>query len=604
MTMDMLSESKDKTPTNRLRQTARKFFQNSELFSNSNPGTPTSSATSSGSFTFSSQPKSLFSRYRRGIVILTTVAVCLLVVVPTLESVGLVIRPGFSSQSRLLEAEDSEDSEDDERAENYLYYQEDAKPYVTDYQRPPGIDEEDDRPDFLFCPTPASCGPRIVEFYAPWCPHCQHFRNHYVHFAKQLQTVAKEQGITEPIKVYAVSCTVHRPLCRAFDVHGYPKLYVLPSGATNATDSGAVEVNYWEVHVFDIFQKLNIQTEDLPLDQMKLPELSNVDTHKNKKKSSALSHQRTKQEVFDDAHLSLLFALKNGVYTSNEGPLANKTKDALMDWLQLLQVATPPTWQVQKLVRALIDDFQNATTLGEAYFENIVNQYPPPERTKSKWSKSCTKGKQGMGYTCGLWQLFHIITVGAVEWNLMLNTDDNFAMAQSVEEAAVTIRNFVDNFFGCEVCRLNFLNAFDACAHDRCNRLHRDSYGLDDWIQFPIWLFETHNSVNVRLLREEFEREHLGVPTSSQENEKRWPSRRECPACWENVDGAFSDMVVYKYLRLEYWYVIVVLFLFLRRVLLFTFNCSPLNLSSSYLQAGRHRVPRISSRTLPRGEEI
>jgi hypothetical protein len=37
----------------------------------------------------------------------------------------------------------------------------------------------------------------------------------------------------------------------------------------------------------------------------------------------------------------------------------------------------------------------------------IVDNYPP---RKKKWSKSCTRGKGHMGYTCGLWQLFHIMT--------------------------------------------------------------------------------------------------------------------------------------------------------------------------------------------------
>jgi hypothetical protein len=72
-------------------------------------------------------------------------------------------------------------------------------------------------------------------------------------------------------------------------------------------------------------------------------------------------------------------------------------------------------------------------------------------------------------------------------------------MAIGVEEAAVTIRDYIENFFGCEVCRQNFMKAFDSCAHDRCTRLDNNATTMDQWRELPLWLVETHNSVNARL---------------------------------------------------------------------------------------------------------
>lgn len=109
----------------------------------------------------------------------------------------------------------------------------------------------------------------------------------------------------------------------------------------------------------------------------------------------------------------------------------------------------------------------------------------------------------------------------------------------------------ISNFFGCEVCRLNFVTAYDACALDRCTRLKNEDMSLEEWIQFPLWLFETHNAVNARLLQEEAERQHQAV-THLEEIARRWPDQRDCPKCWK-ADGSWDEMAVFKFLRVEYW---------------------------------------------------
>ena len=107
------------------------------------------------------------------------------------------------------------------------------------------------------------------------------------------------------------------------------------------------------------------------------------------------------------------------------------------------------------------------------------------------------------------------------------------------------------------MCQENFLKAYDSCSFDRCNRLkphtdddENDSYPTD-WEQLPLWLWETHNAVNVRLLHERADREGKTV-TAQDEVDVRWPSRLECPGCWRD-DGSWDEDVVYKYLRITYW---------------------------------------------------
>jgi hypothetical protein len=227
------------------------------------------------------------------------------------------------------------------------------------------------------------------------------------------------------------------------------------------------------------------------------------------------------------------------------GPLPFKARLAFESWLNLLHRAIPPTTSLHVLVSALLDDFQKIVE-GEEHLFAIADRLPPPQ---TKWSLGCTHGRSGAGYTCGLWELFHMVTVGVVERNQLTLTD--LTMPIGVEDAAVTIRDYVENFFGCEVCRMNFVAAFDSCAHDRCARLDNNAKTMDKWRELPLWLFETHNSVNIRLLHEKGEREEF-VPTAQDEINKQWPARDDCPQCWRDDGGWVEDSVV-EQLQLEYW---------------------------------------------------
>jgi hypothetical protein len=120
-------------------------------------------------------------------------------------------------------------------------------------------------------------------------------------------------------------------------------------------------------------------------------------------------------------------------------------------------------------------------------------------------------------------------------------------------------------------CRANFLHEYDACSYDRCNRLidkTKDDGTSQHWIQFPLWLFETHNAVNTRLRKERIEirqqevRERggeqavanklLDFDLLSTEQDVMWPPMDRCPTCWL-TNGRWDEDNVYRYMRLQYW---------------------------------------------------
>jgi hypothetical protein len=141
-------------------------------------------------------------------------------------------------------------------------------------------------------------------------------------------------------------------------------------------------------------------------------------------------------------------------------------------------------------------------------------------------------------------------TVGVVESNLnnVAEIDDLFYRSGDVAEI---LRSYVDHFFACEVCRTNFLHDYDNCEFGRCERFTTDVGALEDWKELPLWLFEVHNGVNSRLMRERAERDSR-KPTRQELSAVEWPARKDCPLCWHG-DGRFDLDAVYSFLQLTYW---------------------------------------------------
>lgn len=254
---------------------------------------------------------------------------------------------------------------------------------------------------------------------------------------------------------------------------------------------------------------------------------------------------RKKKDIFNDAYLSFHFAMKNGIFKS-PGPLTNETQDIFTDFIDMVQATMPPAFKLRRLATEIFNNIDDIAQSEESLIA-LVDQYPPKKKT---WSLSCTRGIPSMGYTCGLWELFHIMTIGLVEYNAMLGAEDDYPYYRPADGGAV-IRDFVEHFFDCEVCRTHFLASYDACAYEGCKRLTSYVGEVIEWIELPMWLFEFHNGVNVRLMKERAEREGW-TPTLQDEINVHWPSRKDCPSCWRD-DGRWEAGNVYLFLRLTYW---------------------------------------------------
>jgi hypothetical protein len=316
--------------------------------------------------------------------------------------------------------------------------------------------------------------------------------------------------------------------------------------------------------------------------------------HKNIK-MYVKSKQKSQNDMYTNAASSFHFAIRSSIFMTNDA-LSSKQFFIFDDWLKLLQQTLPkpndsetdsetdtdttsstsiphtdmmvkPLHQIDALLSHL-----NYVTENEEHLLEVLSNADKKDTNdhdeeqeqehgeEERWTTTCSKGVHGAGYTCGLWQLLHLVTIGMVHHNQQ-QIETNKNQHQSLDtnllstmRTADTIRNYIEYYFTCDECRLNFIQMYENCNFERCTRLSMDSsLEPSDWKELALWLWEVHNDVNVRLLHEESSKKSDGDGVTKGDEERvKWPSIEDCPLCWYD-GGGWNDEVVYRYLDSVYW---------------------------------------------------
>ena len=97
---------------------------------------------------------------------------------------------------------------------------------------------------------------------------------------------------------------------------------------------------------------------------------------------------------------------------------------------------------------------------------------------------------------------------------------------------------------------------YSSCGHGHCERLKSElSMGPADPARMELasWLWEVHNSVNARLMREAALRQNREV-TAEETLASKFPTKKMCPDCWldENMTK-WDNATVFRFLDEWYW---------------------------------------------------
>lgn len=354
-------------------------------------------------------------------------------------------------------------------SKEYLYADKDATP-VIEFLKPDKIKSESDvqyklrirHPNFL---EGKGNGPRFVEFYAPWCPvshkwlsanfyfiisssysqlisnvpstatnihdlkHCQHFKPTYIDVARKITDVASN------VKFYAVACTTHYDICKDRGVKGYPTIKYFSEGNSTGTLVVRSQVNVKDLMKNYITAKIDSNTDTdkvMKKDSKIIPKPYHGSQIDKTVKTHALTNANA--NIYHDATSSFIYALHNSIFMTSK-TLSNSEADAFETWIRLLSKTLPYTMSDTKnTILLLLDDItgivQNENIMLDILKERISSQRDKktsnyendvPDIASEGWTAACAHSVPASGYTCGLWELFHIMTIGLVEENYKLS---------------------------------------------------------------------------------------------------------------------------------------------------------------------------------------
>ena len=410
---------------------------------------------------------------------------------------------------------------------------------------------------------------RVVEFYSPWCAHCQKFKPRFIDVAKKFRDSEHEE--LAAIEFHAVSCSAHHWLCKASSIQGYPIVRSYRRGSADFHEvkrfTPQAMAAAFGVQLEKIYSSTSNEFQDV--------DLRHYDEDVYDVLGAAMdAYRRTKKDVFHDACVSLLFALQFDVNvnvgTSDDGTSRDERLETFSKWINLLYWSLPSSWKVNTLINdirtnndfnAISNDIISNTA--EANKDAVL---PDPSML---WTNSCQRrSRKSEGYTCGMWSLFHIISIGVAEQHHAVIGDTDMV---STEYVADTFRRYINDFLGCQICKKNFNELYKkSCGkHEEggCDRFksrdrHIEGKGinpqkdpnLDYWRDLAMWLWEMHNSINLEVL---YERKRVAggddaEATKEEMDKVVYPSTQNCPQC-RTRNGNFNRNEVCKYLKAQHW---------------------------------------------------
>ncbi|CAD5227656.1 unnamed protein product [Bursaphelenchus okinawaensis] len=202
---------------------------------------------------------------------------------------------------------------------------------------------------------------------------------------------------------------------------------------------------------------------------------------------------------------------------------------ALKDFVHVMRKYVPLSAPVRRLLLRLDEYVQPITTRllateWLAKLKEIQEELGHPVPAKTDY-KACRGSKPFLrGYTCGLWTLFHTITVEAYKQN---KHDPNFKPGYDVLEP---IHQFIYNYLSCVECAKNF----DKMARGENGVL--DQKNPEDVV---LWLWNAHNRANKRLSGDASEDPMF--------KKQQFPNNALCLAC-HKPDGSFDQAEVLKFM--------------------------------------------------------
>jgi len=365
--------------------------------------------------------------------------------------------------------------------------------------------------------------------------------------------------------------------------------------------------------------------------------------------ASEFVYQRVKRETYSDAITSLTYALEYDIFpcTSQEPTsyrsLSSEQQEAFVEWIDLLYWALPSNWKLQTLIHDIRSNIDNIVESRDALIQlvylhhdvvhegHVVQHNTHAAEQKElkpksgsiikahqyQWSPACTQSNKGRqiysssstapnGYTCGMWNLVHILSTGIAErHSAILGARDRATVVHSIHTIAQYLHHFTstlgmqfslekgskkdDSKSNITSSSILFLKEqllkcaqqpYHYCPHlykktpsisstraKTSNEILKQKQIQEKWKyqQMVIYLWEVHNQYNVHVWKHLIQKQKGYIPHNpEEEREVMWPQKELCYECqmesrsWKQQyvgsnRGGWDVEQVFDFLKTEYW---------------------------------------------------
>ncbi|XP_043264666.1 sulfhydryl oxidase 1 isoform X1 [Colletes gigas] len=219
---------------------------------------------------------------------------------------------------------------------------------------------------------------------------------------------------------------------------------------------------------------------------------------------------------------------------SHEIPLHKIIKEEKMNALKkYLNVLAEyfPLRHSNIFLETIRDIIKKRTNISGEEFSHIVKsteeEISPIYSGPPQWI-GCKGSKEGYrGYSCGLWTMFHMLTV-----NFAIEHKNTEREPKKILEA---MHGYIKHFFGCADCAEHFVQM---AAKNKM-------FDVSNINESVLWLWSAHNEVNARLSNDDTE--------DPKHKKIQYPAAKHCPICrYEN--NTWKEENVLYYLKTKYSY--------------------------------------------------
>jgi len=208
-----------------------------------------------------------------------------------------------------------------------------------------------------------------------------------------------------------------------------------------------------------------------------------------------------------DLDKTVISSLSNEVLLRSS--FSSDQRETLYQYLDILSRFYPIESYAYNLISTLykkINQTEDVDTL-----RSIVDEFP------ASWDWIGCKGSSDLygGYTCGLWTLWHFLTVAQAE-----------AASGDPTDVLMAMTSYVRDFFGCQECSQHFLSMVDDGDNITSVRSYEEAV---------LYLWDRHNEVNLRLMEQAEKADDPLYP------KEYFPNVYHCPSCYP--DGGYGGNV-------------------------------------------------------------